>query len=449
MKKLLSLVLTLTLLLAGLSLTAYGSEESEDLETVYCEEQDFTTKMPEGASASWQEGNGLRIWLDEPGYVPNVLIYRRTGEDRLNDPENYVTNVYREYMEDEYGKNLVGTSFSDHYDAGGKRLIGGSYIYRGANSGAIINLLHLVEVRKDGDVEYFARYLNDERDLTLDALDIAVRYYQAGSSDGPGKKPDGTDPIVTEIGEFSNDIFTVGLPKGWKIMIQGEYTTFNFKAWDPENPDRAFFLFMKLEPYLKSWEAKEKYKEVAAKYGGSYTLFAQAPVLEYLTVPCFLNTMPQLYDFCDAFCSSGLTANPAVLPQITDVEVLETAENPLPCPPDCYDSSIALFTCSDFDGNPCEGIATAQPTDSIYYDFFGLDGWYYTVYQFIGITAPEGELDALLLPLSECLSRFAFEEDYVKDAIGLSREDTEALLAQGEAMQAAHDAMVEAWNNWE
>ena len=54
-------------------------------------------------------------------------------------------------------------------------------------------------------------------------------------------------------------------------------------------------------------------------------------------------------------------------------------------------------------------------------------------------------MDALLPVLSQCLSSFAFSPDYVKESLTISEEVKKTLLAQGEYMQALHDAMVQSW----
>lgn len=437
---------------------AGGTDSAADLVAVRCDEQGYSTRMPAGLSSTWQEGSGLRIWVGEAGYVPNVQIWRRPK--KLNDPQNYVKNVYADHMKETYGENLISTTQYEYYETGGKRLLGGGYIYRGASSGVAINLLHLVEARDDGDVEYFVRYLNDQREATLAALDAAVRYYQpdAEAAQPQAAAPQSqtaarqlnvkaAEPIVSGTTQYSDGRFSMQLPTGWQIMTEGEYMTFAFTAWDMRNPNRTLFMFLKLEPFLKSQAAKQKYQEVNNSLGGNslYQIYANAPVMESCTLKGFLDAIPQVRAFCDLFYDAGLTMNPSIFPNMTNVEIVESTPSSLPAPDICKENVIARITYSDYLGQPCEGLVTAQPVDMMRYDFFGVDGWTYTVYVFMGVTAPIGELTELEPVLTECLSTFSFEQRYVNQAINLSNEETKALLARGEAMQAAHDAMVNAW----
>ncbi len=448
MKRLFCIMLATALLVCATGVTASAGDTLVD---VRCDEQRYSTKMPAGLSTTWQEGNGLRIWGGEPGYVPNVLIWRRST--RLSDPAAYISKTYTNHMKDTYGDSLVGIALHEYYPAGGKQLPGASYIYKAA-SGATINQIHLVEVREDGDVEYDARFLNDERDATLAILDAAVRYYQPNGALQPTATPAPNIPkisvtpasvTVPALRDYVDSRFSMKLPQGWKIMTQGEHMSFCFKAWDPASPNRSVFMFMKLEPFLKSQDARRTYQRVDESLGGNsmYQLFANAPVMETRTLQGFLNSLPEAIAFCEKYYPSGLTIDPDVLPRLLNVEVLEKTPSPLPAPAECQENVIARITFEN--GQPCEGLITAQPLESLYYDFYGVDGAPCTVRMFMGFTAPVSEMQALEPVLSECLGSFAFNQSYVNQAVGISNDETKALLAQASAMQAAHDAMVDAW----
>lgn len=245
----------------------------------------------------------------------------------------------------------------------------------------------------------------------------------------------------------SDSRFHMDLPAGWQVMTQGEYTGFCFKAWDPANPNRTFFLFMKLEPFLKGAAARAAYKRVSDSLGPGnlYESFAYAPYMESCTLPAFLDAIPDCYAFCDRFYSVGLTISPSVLPQMRRVKIVSATRSPLPAPAGCGDNRVAAVSFEDYLGQACEGVVTAQPVNFISYDFLGVDGAPYSVYLFAGMTAPRGELSGLLPTLTACLSSFGFEESYVRKAIGVSNDETQALLAIGREMSALHTAMVEAW----
>lgn len=448
MKQLFCIVLVLALMAAAGLCPAAIAET--DLVDAYCAELDFSTKYSPEYTAEWEEGNGLRIWMEGPGYVPNLLIWRRSDEAKFNNPVNYLNNVYREYMENRYGDS-VGTNPCRQVEMGGKNVYLARYHYEA--NGNKLCMTRVIEIRDDGDVEYAAKYAEADPDEALQALETAVQYYHTGQP-GISEQPKETGrslhavpakPIVSGVSDYSDGRFSMKLPNGWQIFTQGEYMSFCFKAWDPSNPNRTVFLFMKLEPFLKGQAAKSWYQS-AADIAPDYRLFAEAPMMESCTLDAFLDTMPQIASFCDLFFSSGLTISSSVLPQITDVQILEKTPSTMLAPPDCKENSIARISYKDYLGQACEGLVTAQPRDPMQYIVSqGVDTMPYTVSLFMGVTAPMGELQELEPILTDCLGSFDFESSYVQQAIKVSSEQTRELQNQMRQMEAAHDAMMQAW----
>ncbi len=454
MKRIRSFMLAF-MLLCGCVAAAHAADA---LKEVSCGEQGFSTKIPAGLSAAWKAGEGLHISVGAPGSVPFVLVWK--GQQTNLDPAGYFKK-YTAHIKEKYGAGLRAFSIMESYEVGGKKLPAAQYIYD--VKGGRLCLLRLLETREDHTVTYTAKYLNGHGDATLAALDAAVRNYLPDNAKAvpevrqdappPVSKAGGTRqlnmkpvrPSVTGTTNYNDGRFSIQLPAGWKIRTSGEYTAFAFKAWDPEQPNRTIFLMCKLEPFLKSQEAKKKYRQVAKNLGGTYAFFAEAPVMESPTLPGFLRTIPEIRQFCAKFHRKGLTLNPDVVPDMNAIEVIETKRSTIPCPPTCQDNSIARVKYVDHQRQVSEGLITAQPVAGMQYNFFGVDGWFHTVYGFMGVTAPIGEMRELEPILTKCLGSFNFTQDYVNRAIKVSNEEREALLARGRAMQAAHDAMTEAW----
>jgi len=149
----------------------------EELVCVHCGEQGFSLMIPPGKTAYWEEDVGFRVSVEEPGYVPYIAVYRRPT--KLNDPVNFLNNVYREYMENRYD-NSVGTNPCRSVEIGGKTLYSATYHYQANGNQLCLTLM--IEVREDGDVEYHAKYAEGAGEPTMAVLDTVVRFYQ----------PDGT-----------------------------------------------------------------------------------------------------------------------------------------------------------------------------------------------------------------------------------------------------------------
>ena len=178
MKKLLAVILALGLL-CGAAPPA-GAAAAETLADFVCGEASFSLKVPADAAAVYEENTGLVIYTLSQGYIPYVVVSRRPADKKLKNPVNYLNNVYREYLENRFGDDSLGMNPARSWDVGGKQLTGARYMYRIGKT--VVTQLQLIEVRDGGDVEYTAKFYDGNEDITMAALDAAVRYYQETDS---------------------------------------------------------------------------------------------------------------------------------------------------------------------------------------------------------------------------------------------------------------------------
>ncbi len=178
MKKMLAIILVLGLL-CGIAAPG-GTEAEESLADFVCEVGSFSVKIPSEAVAVYEENSGLVIYPLKQGYIPYVIVARRPVDMKFNNPTNYLNNVYREFVENRFGDDSLGMSPARSWEMGGKQLLGAQYRYRiGAT---VVTHLQLIEIRNGGDVEYTAKFYEGYEDITMAALDAAVRYYQETDS---------------------------------------------------------------------------------------------------------------------------------------------------------------------------------------------------------------------------------------------------------------------------
>ena len=167
-----------------------------ELAAVTFAERGSSTKAPTSCTAQYTEGTGLQIYTGVAGYIPYVIISPRPADMQFSNPANYLNNVYREYMEEKYGENMLGTNPAKKWEIGGKTLIGARYMYKVGDTS--VCMLRLIEQREDGDVEYTAKYIDGEDAKTMEALDAAVRYYSRGGADSapaPAPAPETLRPV--------------------------------------------------------------------------------------------------------------------------------------------------------------------------------------------------------------------------------------------------------------
>ena len=156
----------------------------------HCEEDGFTTKKPYDALTQYRNDKGyagIAFYLDVPGAPPYVMLHRRPAEYKFNNPERYLNNTYREFLEDKYTNASVACFTATTWEIGGKQLIGAKYIIKGKYSETV--QLQLIEVRELGDVEYTAMYSGEEEEaLTMKALEAAVANYAEDEAQKTGKE---------------------------------------------------------------------------------------------------------------------------------------------------------------------------------------------------------------------------------------------------------------------
>lgn len=177
MKKLIALILVLALSCAVLSALA-----EDALTDIHCEEMQFTTKIPASAAARYEENTGLVIYTKREGSIPYVVVKRRTPEQKFKNPENYLNNVYREYMENSMGDKYIGMiGVARTQTIGGRDLLCTRYEYYVSN--VEVTLLVALDIRDAGDVEFYAKFYDGNEEITMAALEEAVRNYQEDSAE--------------------------------------------------------------------------------------------------------------------------------------------------------------------------------------------------------------------------------------------------------------------------
>ena len=159
-----------------------GKDADSGLVAIHCEEDGFSTKVPANNGTEYRTTKGqmgFTVYFGDAGSVPCIIIHRRPIDGKFKNPENYLNNTYREFLENKYeeGGGSVGTNPAKTWEVGGKQLIGAQYFIRTGNNIALTQI-SLIDIRDQGDVEYIALYRNEtEEKQVMDALNAAVANY--------------------------------------------------------------------------------------------------------------------------------------------------------------------------------------------------------------------------------------------------------------------------------
>ena len=240
--------------------------------------------------------------------------------------------------------------------------------------------------------------------------------------------PETTTPQAAyTLVDYDGGVFTMRLPKGWKIMTGGAYAGYSIRAWDPNDPDVQIFYYGELGPYFKSAAAKAQYQAMST----SSDPLTYLPVLEDPTLASCLSAMGEYQDAYDSIMSQEFT-----FAKMENMSIL--SEKPITTPLAGYavsESSILASLTSET-GAACTGIFEGSIVDAGDYEVNGVDiAPSRAASNVFGIIAPEGEFEAVAQVLIQSLSSFRFTDEYIQEGI-----------AQGN-LQAENAAEVSRQNN--
>jgi len=247
--------------------------------------------------------------------------------------------------------------------------------------------------------------------------------------------------VRLDLQPFDGGIFSINLPKGWKMEPVGEYENFGFRAYDPDNPARQIFFYGNMKYFLKSEAAKEAWATYL-KFGGysNAQVYADALVLYPATTEQFFYTFN---DYTSYAAKYGVVHN---FPSFDGLEIVESKPRNSPISSNCIDDAIvrALFTYNDI---PCEGLFAAGVADAMTSYMYNVDAGYYVVYFITGISAPADEFYLLQDTLSQSLSSFQYAQSYIDQGVQQIDEGTKVALEIGKMLSQAADANNQAWHD--
>ena len=104
-------------------------------------------------------------------------------------------------------------------------------------------------------------------------------------------KPSAASQVKYE--KYDNGLVSFYIPKGWVVDIPTvDYIHYNFKVYDPEDPNYIFFFALKFEGYTKSQKARDWYK----KYYSSQ-VFAKLPAIDPQNTEAFFKVWNEAADY--------------------------------------------------------------------------------------------------------------------------------------------------------
>ena len=211
------------------------------------------------------------------------------------------------------------------------------------------------------------------------------------------------DVSKISLEDYSNDLFKMKIPTGWKVDVLGDYIHYTIRAYNPENPTYQFFINLKSEGYNKSEDAK-KFKQ---KYYPN-DLFAKTSVIASKDTEGF-------YKIFNEFGEMNNTEK-FTFPVLTDFTVIENMGTSM------LGGDVLRASFKDANNKEAEGIFTAYVYDAgPYYvnenimSGKKIDIYFLSVYDAIFITAPKDELINWEETLSSIFASLEFTDTFLNN----------------------------------
>ena len=239
---------------------------------------------------------------------------------------------------------------------------------------------------------------------------------------------------------FDNGLISFQYPKGWKVEVApADYIHYNFKVYNPEDPDYLFFFALKFEGYMKS-EAARNWQ---IKYYPS-TMFAKLPAINPQTTEGFFKVWNTAADY-----SNKEEVKYNYFLHINDFTVIEKlGQNEI-------GGEIVRATFKNDNGELNQGLFTATVKSAGTYmvsenilNLFGpqVDVFPLNVYNIMYMSAPDTEFVNWQPILDKCLASISFSQKFLD---GFNKEEN-AVLATVQANQKVYNEMSDMiMDSWE
>lgn len=240
---------------------------------------------------------------------------------------------------------------------------------------------------------------------------------------------------------YTGDGFSMLVPQGWTISLVGDGVTFGFLMQDPKDDSLAVFHYGKLEPFLKSEEARQSWKYWGPRTGNGTDFFGEAPV-------CLEKTAKGLIDCWDECLTFQQYVGQGMLfPQLSDCVVLSCENYNGALAAEGVPETVAVASGTTASGKSAYLTLTAAIFDPGYQDIFeeGIDTYYMTAYEVNGILMPQDCPEDVAKSLAMCLSSLQFTQEFVDRANQQSNEQLGAILQRSAENEALMDAVLRKW----
>ena len=194
--------------------------------------------------------------------------------------------------------------------------------------------------------------------------------------------------------------FTMMIPDGWQFEFSGQYASFGFKIWDPEDPSTQIFFYGGMAPFHKSEETRA-FWEI---YDPTYTI-SKGPILPDLSILGVLATWDYCIEYQKFFGTNQFT--PLAFNKVLGLYSFDGnyAEY------GAVETGAYLQVSTEYDAD-CRMTVVGSLLDEDIYGMYGGNS-YYTCRDFCAIVAPADRYDEVFEDLLTCLTSLEFTGAYI------------------------------------
>ncbi len=242
---------------------------------------------------------------------------------------------------------------------------------------------------------------------------------------------------------YDGGYFSVMLPEGWMIQTMGQYTTFGFRAYNPQNPDYEIFYYGNLGPLNKSYDAKSGWMSYINNMGfPNAALYADAPAVDVYAASSIFYAFDTLQAVSDKY-GFGFS-----LPLLDNFSPIKSIPFESPFTQASTSEAMVFAGIKGTNGGICGGMFIASLWNTTPYYVGGVDMTPTSAMNVMGIIAPQEDFLNVEAALTQSVFSLRFTEEYIRDAIAYSKAVGEAAMADNAARQAVFDEANRAWGEY-
>ena len=265
-----------------------------------------------------------------------------------------------------------------------------------------------------------------------------------------GKEEIPVEPSVTKAMEFekySNSVFSMNIPKGWVVSTMGANIHYGFRVYDKNDSRYQIFVYLKMEPFLKSSAAASKYKSFYnLSKDKDYAMFASSTVLKAQSTEGFYKSFMTHIKFMKGSYGKQFYGNVSkhAFPELNSLKILDSITPKVNG--GGQNEKILRMNFTNSKKKTGQGLFSASVMKATPYYIDKVDMSPVLVYTVVGISSAEDDFVSYEPILMKCLNSLEYSASFVSSTQQKSKADAAAARKMNASMQAAFDSYNSAWS---